>query len=146
MVGQLGSREPQGLACQGRGLGLPPATYPKLMTKLRGRHLPSMVLFHDFCTGVHPTQPIMALRPQTMLREMRMNHVAHFTQPLAKRSMVMANAVLLQVAAVMVNVVRTIVMTKLTDGSSQGCLPYPVAIMADKRAQSMMWAICGASC
>ena len=101
---------------------------------------------HDFWIGVQLTQPIMAFTPEIAFNVMMMNQTAHLTHPSHNRSIVTANEVLLQVAAVTMNVVRTIDNIVGTLGLSQGCLPNPLAIITDRTAQSTMCATCELSC
>ncbi len=89
--------------------------------------------------GMQPTQPIMALTAEIAFSVMMMNQTAHLTQPSDSRSMVTANDVLLQVAAVTITVARIIVNMKGTPaGLSQGCCPNPLEIKTDSTAQSTM--------
>ncbi len=109
------------------------------MTTDKSRHVPSIVLSQDFWIGVQPTQPIKALTAEIAFNVMMMNQTTHLTQPSDNRSMVTANDVLLQAAAVTINVARIMVNMKGTPaGLSQGCLPNPLETETDRTAQSTM--------
>ena len=60
---------------------------------------------HAFCTGAHPSHPIMALTAFVMFTDTMTNHMNQDSRlPLVSRSIVIAKEVLLQHEAVMLKV------------------------------------------
>lgn len=89
---------------------LPPENMLKLAGAVPSQHRPpSSVGSQAFCTGVHPSHPIMALTAFVTFTDTMTNHMNHDSRlPLVSRSIVIAKEVLLHEEAVMLKVEATL--------------------------------------
>lgn len=100
-----------------------------------GQHLPSIIGLHNFSAGEHWMYVDTAANPKARLTDIMMNQMNFFIQPSDMRNTVIANEVLLHVAARMEknplvldnrrNVVRSLGL------KSHMCLPYPIVVLYD---------------
>ena len=90
----------------GKSEDLPPPKTPYRIKKFPSMHLPGMLGFHDFATGVHETQKSRPLIPRARFIDTITNQTKRLVQPSVSRNSVIAKAVFVHEIAAMVNVAR----------------------------------------